>query len=70
MLDSPTSNASVNAVQEGPFPTVSQLPPEMITSLNERYGERLASSRIGVFDVGEIRVKIGKSIFLFPLVGG
>ncbi|KAF8798858.1 hypothetical protein BYT27DRAFT_7228131 [Phlegmacium glaucopus] len=45
------------------------LPPELITSLIERYSARLSSPYIGVFDVEKVVVKIGKEITSWRLLG-
>ena len=51
------------------FPTISGLPPELITSLIERYSPRLSSPYIGNFDVEKVVVKIGKETTSWRLLG-
>jgi hypothetical protein len=51
------------------FPTISGLPPELITSLIERYSARLSSPYIGNFDVEKVVVKIGKETTSWRLLG-
>ena len=52
-----------------PFPTISGLPPELITSLIERYSARLSSPYIGNFDIEKVVVKIGKETTSWRLLG-
>jgi len=65
-ISSPTSTPGDGAEA---FPTISHLPPELITSLTKRYSARLASPHIGVFDVEKVIVKIGKEITSWRLLG-
>lgn len=51
------------------FPTIPGLPPELITSLIERYSARLSSPYIGNFDVEKVAVKIGKETTSWRLLG-
>lgn len=51
------------------FPTISGLPPEVITSLIKRYSARLSSPFIGSFDVEKVVVKIGKEATSWRLLG-
>jgi U6 snRNA phosphodiesterase len=51
------------------FPTISRLPPELITSLIEHYSARLSSSHTGNFDVEKVVVKIGKETTSWRLLG-
>jgi hypothetical protein len=51
------------------LPSVSHIPKELLTALNERYCTRLASPKIGMFDVEKIHVKIGREVFSWYLEG-
>lgn len=51
------------------YPTISHLPPKLITSLNERYSARLSSPYTGAFDIEKVVVKIGKEITSWRLLG-
>ncbi|KAF8158233.1 hypothetical protein B0H34DRAFT_797644 [Crassisporium funariophilum] len=64
-----SSDFTPGAMTPEPFPTISHLPCELITSLNECYSARLSSPRVGAFDVEEITMKIGKEICSFRLLG-
>lgn len=63
-----TSAASVEDSAEA-FPTISGLPPELITLLIERYSGRLSSPYIANFDVEKVVVKIGKETTSWRLLG-
>jgi U6 snRNA phosphodiesterase len=47
------------------FPTIPHFPPSLISTLNDKYGERLAS--VGALDVKEVYAKIGKEIHKWRL---
>ncbi|KAF8893690.1 hypothetical protein CPB84DRAFT_1710871 [Gymnopilus junonius] len=51
------------------FPTISHIPPRLITNLNERYGAELSSSKVGTFNVDSIVLKIGKDVSEWSLGG-
>ncbi|KAH7925889.1 hypothetical protein BV22DRAFT_1033489 [Leucogyrophana mollusca] len=51
------------------FVRIPRFPSDLVPSLNETFGARLASAKIGSFDVESIVVKIGKDIFTWPLQG-
>ena len=64
---SPSTSSVEDSAEE--FPTISGLPPELITSLIERYCARLSSPYIGNFDVEKVVVKIGKETTSWRLLG-
>lgn len=64
---SPSPSSVEDSAEE--FPTISGLPPELITSLIERYCARLSSPYIGNFDVEKVVVKIGKETTSWRLLG-
>ncbi|RDB17898.1 U6 snRNA phosphodiesterase [Hypsizygus marmoreus] len=68
---SPSHAVSVppERVPEADFPTVTQLPEELVRSLNHRYSSALSSTKTGIFDVEEIAVKIGKEVYTWQLSG-
>ncbi|THH10423.1 hypothetical protein EW146_g8379 [Bondarzewia mesenterica] len=45
-----------------PFPTIPGFPPDLVASLNAEFGNEIASG-VGVFEVEEIQVRIGKEVF-------
>jgi hypothetical protein len=51
------------------FPTISRLPPELITLLIERYSTRLSSPHAGQFNIEKVVVKIGKETTSWRLLG-
>lgn len=51
------------------FRTIPEFPKNLISSLNQDYGPRLASTKVGLFDVEEICIKIGKEIHSWRLTG-
>ncbi|KAF8630831.1 hypothetical protein AX17_005190 [Amanita inopinata Kibby_2008] len=51
------------------FPTIPHLPKELIPKLNEQYSATLSSTKVALFDVEEITVKIGKDIFSWRMMG-
>jgi hypothetical protein len=66
---SPGARLSPEPVPEADFPTISQLPPDLVSTLNARHSAKLSSSKTGTFDVNEITVKIGKEICTWRLSG-
>jgi U6 snRNA phosphodiesterase len=63
-VEDPTS-ANVNA---NAFPTIPRLPENVVPALNAELGSQLKGSA-GIFDVGEIRIRIGKDVFSWALSG-
>ncbi|KAJ3548482.1 hypothetical protein NM688_g5293 [Phlebia brevispora] len=57
----PNSEAMIGDTNS-PFPTIPCLPQEMIQVLQQQYGSMLLSRHIGVFDVDEICIRIGKDV--------
>jgi len=51
------------------FPTIDQMPEELVPLLNEKYCPVLTSSATGSFEVKEVCVKIGKEVTSFRLSG-
>ncbi|KAK2459663.1 hypothetical protein APHAL10511_008308 [Amanita phalloides] len=51
------------------FPTIPRFPEDLISTLNERYGSTLASTKVGFFDAEFMTVKIGKETFTWSLSG-
>lgn len=51
------------------FPTIPRLPTDLIQSLQRDYGPSLLSKHIGIFDVDEICVRIGKDVTRWKLNG-
>ncbi|PFH47897.1 hypothetical protein AMATHDRAFT_76990 [Amanita thiersii Skay4041] len=49
------------------FPTIPHFPEDFITTLNERYSSTLSSAKVGLFDVQDLTVKIGKDVFVWRL---
>jgi hypothetical protein len=50
------------------FPTVPRLPENIIPALNAELDSHLKSTA-GIFDVGEVRIRIGKDVFSWALSG-
>ena len=50
------------------FPTVSRLPETVIPELNASLGSQLKGTA-GMFEVGEVRIRIGKDVFGWELSG-
>jgi hypothetical protein len=50
------------------FPTVPHLPENIVPALNAELGSLLKGTA-GIFDVGEVRVRIGKDVFSWALSG-
>ena len=63
-------NRTASASSEDPslFPTVTHLPETIIPSLNDSLGSQL-KGKAGIFEVGEIRIRIGKDVFGWELSG-
>jgi hypothetical protein len=51
------------------FPTIPHLPPTLIPTLNAKYTAELTRANVGVFEVGEVKVKIGKWVGGWALQG-
>jgi len=56
-------------VESATFETIPCLPKNLVLSLIEQYGARLAHTKTGTFDVEAITVKIGKDAYSWPLTG-
>lgn len=52
-----------------PFLRIPHFPPTLLTALNDEYSARLTSPKLGVFVVEDIRLKVGKAVFKWRLVG-
>ncbi|KIM78488.1 hypothetical protein PILCRDRAFT_98387 [Piloderma croceum F 1598] len=66
----PTSDApTVPKYPLREFPTIPHLPPTLIPTLNAKYTAELTRANVGVFEVGEVRVKIGKWVGGWALQG-
>ena len=50
------------------FPTIPRLPESVVPALNAELGSQLKGSA-GIFDVGEVRIRIGKDVFSWALSG-
>jgi U6 snRNA phosphodiesterase len=50
------------------FPTILRLSENIVPALNAELGSQLKGTA-GIFDVGEVRVRIGKDVFSWPLSG-
>lgn len=61
--DPASASANTNA-----FPTVPRLPENVVPALNAELGSQLKGSA-GIFDVGEVRIRIGKDVFSWALSG-
>ncbi|ETW82096.1 hypothetical protein HETIRDRAFT_122905 [Heterobasidion irregulare TC 32-1] len=62
----PASDSATPSPPPPPFPTIPRLPPTLVPSLSAEFGNELAA-RAGVFHVGEVKVRIGKDVFAWPL---
>lgn len=60
----PESDA-VTTVQD--FPTVECLPQDLIVTLNEKYGGKLSSAKVGALVAEMVNLKIGKETFTWKL---
>ncbi|KDR82627.1 hypothetical protein GALMADRAFT_238043 [Galerina marginata CBS 339.88] len=65
----PPSNPNSPITGTDVFPTIACFPPEVITTLNERYGSELSSPKVGAFTVESITLKIGKDMISWNLTG-
>lgn len=54
---------------EASFPSIPHFPINLVSRLNELYGEQLISTKVGLFDAEHITVKIGRDTFLWRMVG-
>jgi hypothetical protein len=61
-LEDPTSE-NTNS-----FPTIPCLPENIISTLNAELNSHLKGAA-GIFDVGEVRIRIGKEVFSWALSG-
>jgi U6 snRNA phosphodiesterase len=66
---SPIASLSPEPVLEADFPTISHLPRDLVSTLNDRHSAKLSSLKTGTFDVNEISVKIGKEVSTWRLSG-
>ncbi|KAN0131522.1 putative conserved domain containing protein [Lactarius tabidus] len=60
--------ASASSEDPCPFPTVPRLPETIIPSLDDSLGSEL-KGKAGIFEVGEVRIRIGKDVFGWELSG-
>ncbi|KZT09095.1 uncharacterized protein LAESUDRAFT_801703 [Laetiporus sulphureus 93-53] len=51
------------------FPTIPSLPASLLSDLNRMFGSSLSSRHIGMFEVREIVIRIGKEVSRWPLAG-
>ncbi|KAF8742305.1 hypothetical protein AX14_005472 [Amanita brunnescens Koide BX004] len=71
-IDSPGSGSQRSMPEHNTangFPTIPHFPKDLLSTLNERYGSTLASTKVGLFDAEFITVKIGKDTFTWNLSG-
>ncbi|KIL67930.1 hypothetical protein M378DRAFT_101656 [Amanita muscaria Koide BX008] len=72
-VEPPDSNAPYPPAHgpgsEDSFPSVPHFPIDLVSRLNELYGEQLISTKVGLFDAEHITVKIGRDTFLWRMVG-
>ena len=50
------------------FPTIPRLPENTVPALNAELGSQLKGTA-GIFDVGEVHIRIGKDVFSWALSG-
>jgi len=66
-------HSSLNTVSDPMNPiqpiTISGFPETLVPTLNEQYGGNLVSTRVGAFDVEDIRMKVGKEVYRWRLTG-
>lgn len=67
-ISSPAS-LSPEPVPEADFPTISHLPHDLISTINDRHRAKLSAPKTGTFDVSEVTVKIGKEVCTWCLSG-
>lgn len=70
-LNIPTEASSTitTAIHTKTFPSIPHLPTSLIPALNANYSSQLTKVVVGVFDVTEVRVKIGKWVGGWVLEG-
>jgi len=70
LLDQPPPPPSISLppLQTTDYPTITAFPSTLLPELTREYGPRLAT-KLGVLEFGEVRVKIGKDVFGWPLAG-
>ncbi|KAI0917585.1 hypothetical protein AcW2_007686 [Taiwanofungus camphoratus] len=51
------------------FPTIASFPPSLVQKINKEFNSALVSRKVGMFDVRELCVKIGKDVSKWNLVG-
>lgn len=64
-----SSDCIAKVPEDGSFPTISRLPPEVVKSLNECYGKQFSAPKVGAFNVDSITLKIGKDVNSWKLIG-
>ena len=62
-IDENSANENANS-----FPAIPHLPENIVPALNAELGAQLKGTA-GIFDVGEVRIRIGKDIFSWSLSG-
>jgi hypothetical protein len=62
-LDEDSASENTNS-----FPAILRLPENIVPALNAELGSQLKGTA-GIFDVGEVRIRIGKDIFSWSLSG-
>jgi len=67
MSASPHNSSTTNTQNE--FQTIPHFPPTLISALIAKHATQLTRASVGVFDVGEVRVKIGKWVGGWVLQG-
>ncbi|KAF7799381.1 hypothetical protein EIP86_010613 [Pleurotus ostreatoroseus] len=63
------SGASTQLRNPTEFPTIPSLPASLVGSLQAQYGATLLARHVGVFDVDEVCVRIGKDVSRWRLAG-
>jgi hypothetical protein len=66
LLATPSTD-SAPAADAHAFETIEDLPPDLLPALVDTFGTRLASSKVGGFEVDRVCVRIGKTISTFAL---
>jgi hypothetical protein len=64
-----SSDCMAKTLEDGSFPTIACLPPEVLKSLNERYAKQFSAPKVGAFSVDSITLKIGKDMNSWRLIG-
>ncbi|KAF8471004.1 U6 snRNA phosphodiesterase Usb1, partial [Russula ochroleuca] len=67
-LSAPTSVEDTVSASTNSFPTIPRLPESVVPALNAELGSQLKGPA-GIFDVGEVRIRIGKDVFSWTLSG-